>query len=245
MDNAKNFYISAIVAFGSYFLLISMAFVYLSLNDVKKFDSFSKETVLELDIVLSDISAKNIKKAQVSRKNSKVSKDVVNKSTSVSAKQKSDLKSLFANIKTEAHAVKKETTNNVVKSLTTSRFKSKFDKQTKSDNDVLSKFLNNQKSQVTKQKTGDAKNENDPYISRIYEILHSRWKPLIITDNLSTKVIVTIYDNGRFAYNIIQYSGDNTFDNQLILFLEEQKNIIFPLPNKSKIKIEVIFTAKG
>ena len=151
---------------------------------------------------------------------------------------------MFANVKTKASSVKKKVVNNVQKSLTTSRFKAKFEKQTKSNN-LLSKLLDDKKVNITKQKIGDTKNEHDPYISKIYEILYQRWQPLLIVDGLSTKVVITIYKDGRFNYRILQYSGDSSFDDQLVLFLEKQKEEKFPIPKKSRIDIEVIFTAKG
>ena len=187
---------------------------------------------------------KQPKKIQVRKKTHKISKKIVKKSTSVSAKQKSNLKSLFANVKTKASSVKKKVVNNVQKSLTTSRFKANFEKQTKSNN-LLSKFLDDKKVNITKQKIGDTKNEHDLYISKIYEILYQRWQPLLIVDGLSTKVIITIYKDGKFNYRILQYSGDSSFDDQLVLFLEKQKEEKFPIPKKSRIDIEVIFTAKG
>jgi len=248
MDNNKNFYISAIVAFGSYFILAILFFTYVSLDTVKKFDSFSKDTVLELDIVIQEAKkikkVKQPKKLQVRKKTHKIAKKIVKKSTSISAKQRSSLKSLFAKVKTKARVVEKKVVSNVQKSLTASRFKSKFEKQTKSNN-LLSKLLDDKKIKITKRKTGDTKNEHDPYISKIYELLHKRWQPLLIVDGLSTKVIITIHKNGVFNYRILQYSGDNSFDNQLVLFLEKQKGEIFPIPRKAKIDIEVIFTAKG
>ncbi len=250
MGNNKNFYISAYIAFGSYFFILFLFLIYLSFNDTKKFDSFSKNTVLELDIVLEEKKkekkVQKVKQVKVhkSRKDSKISKKIVKKSTSVSAKQRSDLKSLFAKVKTKSAIVKKETVSNVKKSSITSRFKSKFEKQSESNN-ILSKLLDSKKMKMTKQNSGDAKNENDPYISKIYDILYQRWQPLLIIDGLSTKVIITIHIGGKFTYRIVQYSGDSSFDNQLILFLDNQSQLSFPSPKKSKIDIEVIFTAKG
>jgi hypothetical protein len=247
MDNNKNFYLSAFVAIGSYLFLISLFFLYVSVNNVKKFDSFSKDTVLELDIVLQDtkqIKNQNIKKLQLNRKDSKISKKIVKKSASVSSKQRTDLKSLFANVKIKSNIIKKKVISNVQKSSITSRFKSKFEKQSKHNNNILSKLMDTRQVNVVKQKTGDASNEHDPYISKIYEILYNRWRPLLIVDGLSTKVLISITSKGKFNYRVLQFSGDNSFDNQLVLFLEGQKNEIFP-QNTKDISIEVIFTAKG
>ncbi len=247
MGNTKNFYTSAYIAFGSYFLLLSLFFLYVSTNDVKKFDSISKDTTLELDIIIKDEKQEKVKKLKVQtiRKDNKISKKVVKKSSSVSAKQKTNLKSLFANVKTKSKVIKKEKVSNVKKSSIASRFKSKFEKQKKSENVALSKLLDNKEIKVLKLKSGDTKYENDTYISKIYDILYNKWNPLVIVDGLSAKVIVTINYNGKFGYRFVQYSGDSAFDNQLKKFLEKQKLLYFPKPNKNKINIEVIFTAKG
>jgi len=248
MDKTKNFYISASVAFVSYLLLIFLFFLYLSSNNVKQIDSFSKNTVLKLDIILQETKVddiKHFKKIKINVKDSKISKRIVKKTASVSAKQKSNLKSLFAKVKTKSRVIKKKVVSNVVKSSTTSRFKSKFEKQSQTNNKSLSKLVDSKKSALVDLKTGDAKNEKDPYISKIYEILYKRWQPLLIVDGLSTKVKIIINKSGKFSYRVLQYSGDNSFDNQLVLFLERQQGEQFPLPSSSKIEIEVIFTAGG
>ena len=247
MDNNKAFYTSATIAISLYIFIVIIFLLYLTVHDVKKIDAYSKETILELDIIVAPKKKalpKPVKSHQV-KIESKIAKKIVKKSASVSAKKRTDLKSLFANVKTKAKVVKKKIVNNVKKSTTTSRFKSKFEKQTKVDN-KLSKLLKEQTSTATlKKKSGDIKNEKDPYISKIYEILYQRWNPLLLLDGLSAKVVLTINYNGELKYRILQYSGDSSFDDQLVIFLEEQSTLKFPIPNKQKIDIEVIFTAKG
>ncbi len=247
MDNNKNIFISAYIALGSYFFIFLLFFLYLKVSDIKKFDAFSKDTVLELEILMKvpELNKKEDLKLHNKKQDNKKSKKIVKKSTSISAKQRSDLKSLFANVKTKSVKVKKQITNNIKKSTVTSRFKSKFEKQTKNDNKLLSKILNEKDTKLIKQKTGETKHENDPYISKIYDILYQRWNPLLIIDGLSAKVVIIIYKSGQFKYRVIQYSGDSTFDDQLLQFLEQQKTKFFPPPDKYKINIEVVFTAKG
>ncbi len=246
MDDNRNFYISGYIAVGSYIVLV-LSFLFFGLTkDVKKFDAISKDTILELDIVLNKNTTKTkSKKVASSKKNNKISKKVVKKSTSVRAKQRSDLKSLFANVKTKSTVVRKKVVNKIKKSSITSRFKSKFEKQTYNKNTQLSKLLENKDTKLSQIKAGDSNNNKDPYMSKIYDILFKRWIPSVIIDGLSAKVIVTIYINGDFTYKFIQYSGDSSFDNHLEYFLEEQKSNKFPIPKKNKVDIEVIFTAKG
>ena len=246
MDNNKAFYLSAYIAFGTYFIVVLLFIGYLSLDDVKKIDGYSKDTVLELNIVIEDKKPK-ITKQTIShpmRKDDKIAKKIVKKSASTSAKKRSNLKSLFANVKTKARIIEKKQVSNVKKSTTTSRFKSKFEKQSKTNN-KLAKLLKKQEVSHTNKKASDAKNEKDPYISKIYDLLYQRWNPLLLLDGLSAKVLLTIYSTGELKYRVIQYSGDSTFDNQLVVFLEEQSMLEFPHPNKNKVDIEVVFTSKG
>ena len=247
MDKNKAFYTSAIIAISSYLFIVILFLLYLTDHDVKKIDAYSKETILELDIVITPKKKEHpklIKSHQV-KVDSKIAKKIVKKSASISSKKRSDLKSLFANVKTKAKVIKKKIVNNIKKSTTTSRFKSKFEKQTKVDNQ-LSKLLKEQTSKATiKKNSGDIKNEKDPYISKIYEMLYQRWNPLLLLDGLSAKVVLTINSNGELKYRILQYSGDSSFDDQLVMFLEEQSTLKFPIPKKQKIDIEVIFKAKG
>jgi hypothetical protein len=246
MDNSKAFYLSAYIAFGTYFIVILLFIGYLSLGDVKKIDAYSKDTVLELNIVIEDKKSKIIKQiiSHSMRIDDKISKKIVKKSTSISAKKRSDLKSLFANIKIKAHSIEKRQASNIQKSTVTSRFKSKFEKKSKSNN-KLTKLLKKQKITYTNKRASDTKNEKDPYISKIYNLLYQRWNPLLLLDGLSTKVLLTIYSTGKLKYRVIQYSGDSTFDNQLVIFLEKQSILEFPHPNKNKVDIEVVFTSKG
>lgn len=247
MDSSNNFYFSAAIAFASYLFFVFLFFMYLSSNDVKKFDSFSKNTVLKLDIVLQEIKTddvKYVKKIKTNVKDNKISKKIVKKSASVSAKKKSDLKSLFAKVKTKSSVIKKKEVNNVEKSSTATRYKAKFEKQSKTDNKSLSKLLDSKKSTLAHVKVGNAKNEKDLYWSKIHAILESRYNQLLLIDGLFAKVRITIYLGGRFTYRVLQYSGDNSFDNQLDLFLEQQKNELFPSPKESKKTIELSFVGK-
>ncbi len=246
MGNTKDLYISAYIAFGSYFLLLLLFLIYISAKDVQKIDSVSKNTVLELEvIVLKDKKSekKSIVK-QIHIKDTKIAKSVVKKSSSVSAKQRSDLKSLFANVKTKATIVKKKKVSNVKKSSISSRFKSKFEKQVKREKVAISKLTDTKNQKIKKITSSEAKYANDKYFSSIHKILYSRYNQLLRIDNLSAAAIITINSRGEFDYIIIEYSDDGAFNSQLELFLEKQKILDFPPPPKSKVNIEIEFNTK-
>jgi hypothetical protein len=201
-----------------------------------------------LDIILDTTKQKTLKSAinRTENKNIKISKKIVKKSTSKSAKKTSDLKSIFSKVKTSARKITKQEVLNIRKSLNTSRYKSKFEKQKKSGNATVSKLIDNKKIKISTAVPTQSTKDKDPYYSKIYEILSSKWHPVLIIDEMYAKVLVTIYSNGEFDYKFLQYSGNIAFDDSLKKFLEGEKLNKYPTHNKGvKTDIEVIFRAKG
>lgn len=246
-DDKSNFYLSGILAFGLYLLFFLSFALYVKSHDVKKFDAISKVTVLELDIIIEPKVEDDIKpvKNKTDQIDTKKSNKIVKKSASVSAKKRTNLKSLFAKVKTKAPKVAKKKILNVTKSTVSSRFKSKFEKQQKSKNITVSKLLDSVKAKSSVSVPTDAKNRNDEYYSKIYELLASRWKPMLIIDGLSAKVLVIISSDGAFDYRFLKRSRDSRFDDSLRLFLDNQKVVTYPTHNRgSKQEIAVTFTAQ-
>lgn len=245
MTNRNIFYFSGFISISIYILVFLLLMLYLKSHDVKKIDAFSKTTVLELDIILEDNAQTNRKNSAKQEKNTEFAEKVVKQSTSRSVKQTADVKSLFSNVSVKAKKVQKEDALNIQKSLVSSRFKSKFEKEKKVDNVSVSKLLENVKQKKNKLTFSESKNHNDPYYSKIYEIIASRWQPKFIMDNLSAKVLVTIYSDGKFDFSFLRYSGDDSFDDSLRSFLVQQTNILYPPHDKgNKTVIEINFKAK-
>jgi hypothetical protein len=238
------FYLSGAIAIGFYIFCFILFALYLNAPEVKKFDAISKNTVLELDIMILDtkeISQRN----KTDIKDTQKSHEVVKKSASRSAKQNNNVKSLFANVKTNTKTVIEQEVNNVTKSTVASRFKSKFEKQRKSSDTSVSKLLDNVKTKAKIKPSTDSKYNNDPYFSKIYELLYSRWNPMLILEGLSAKVLVSISKNGTFSYRLMKRSGDERFDSSLREFLESQKSIKYPVHQRTSKSIEVIFGSEG
>jgi len=247
MADKKYFYTSAFFAVSIYIFFVLLLFLYLKNADVKKIDAISKTTVLQLDVILdtpTQVKEKISIKSGV--KNKQIAKKVVKKTTSVSVKQRSDLKSLFANVKTSAKKVRKNKVLNVKKSSISSRFKSKFEKEKKVKDVVLSDLIQNQNNTNAKKVVvSQSNNETDPYFSRINRLLSSRWNPTIFSANLVAKVLVTITNNGIFSYKFIQYSDNIGFDNQLKEFLSGESLKRYPInPNRKTTQIEITFRSK-
>ncbi len=247
MVDKKNLYISAVLALFIYVFLVLLLLLYLKESNIKKIDAVSKNTVLQLDIVFdTPVNTKQTLKIK-SENNTKLAQKVVKKTTSNSLKQKSDLKSLFADVKTSAKKVNKEKILNVKKSSVSSRFKSKFEKEKKVKDVVLSDLLEKQKvNNVKKVVLSESKNETDPYFSKIYQMLSSRWNPTVFSNNLSARILVTISNNGIFSFKFIQYSENIGFDKQLKDFLNSESLKKYPInPNENATNIEILFQSKG
>ena len=60
------------------------------------------------------------------------------------------------------------------------------------------------------------------------------------------KVRIVIFNNGRFSYKFIQYSGNDGFDNQLKEFLSQETQRAYPVsPTNKPVNIEIQFQSKG
>jgi len=249
MDNKQELIYSALAAIAIYIICILSFLVYLKGSDVKKINATVKSTVLQLDVILETNTVKQETLKVTSKvKNQDIAKKVVKKTSSVSIKQRSDLKSLFADVKTDVKKVAKEKVLNVKKSSISSRFKSKFEKEKKTENIVLSK-LNDTKQLKTVNKNvsmDESTDKQDPYYTKIYQIISSRWVPTIFDNDLTAKVRIVIFNNGKFSYKFIQYSGNTGFDNQLREFLNQETQKAYPVsPTNKTVNIEISFQSKG
>ena len=241
MKEKGYFYLAGILSASLYLLICLFFLIYINAPKPKKYDS-NKTTVLELDLISTKAETKS-----VAKKSPKEGNEVVKKSTSRSAKQKADFKSLFANVKTTAKKVVEKDTNVVKKSLDPSRFKSKFQKQKKTDNSNVSKLLKDVKTTTNLPTNSSSSNgEHDEYFSKIKEILWQRWTPSLLEPGLVVKVLVMISSSGEFDYRIMKYSNDPRFDESLKEFLESQLSEQFPRPKiNSKVDIIVNFKSEG
>jgi hypothetical protein len=241
MEQKGYFYLGGFLSIGIYLLICLSFLVYVNAPKAKKYDS-NKTTVLELDL----ISTKSNEK-KVAKKSPEKVQSVVKKSTSASIKKTADFKSLFANVETKAKKVAQKDANTVKESLDPSRFKSKFQKQKKTDNVSVSKLLNDVKTTTNMPTTSSTSNgEHDEYFSKIKELLWKRWNPMLLEEGLIVKVLVKISSDGSFDYRIMKYSNNQRFDESLKEFLDSQLNEEFPRPKiNSKVDIIVNFKSEG
>lgn len=245
MSDKNFFYISGMISFSFYCLFFLLFVLYIKGHNVKKIDAFSKATVLELNFVVDTKPKEEEKTVQATvMKNTEKSQEEVKQSASKSLKVTSaNVQSLFAKVSVDAPA-KKEVVTNTEKNVVMSKFKAEVEKQTKSESSV-SKLLENVKQSSSKLTISDNKNESDPYYSKVYELIASRWNPRVDIDDLTAKVLITIYSDGRFEFSFVKYSGNGAFDDDLLNFLTEQTMVLYPPHDKGdKTVIEIIFKSK-
>ena len=241
MQQKSYFYISGVISTGIYIIICISFLLYINAPKPKKYDS-NKTTVLELELISTKADEK-----KVAKKSTVKEQELVKKSTSRSTKKTVDFKSLFANVKTTSKEVVEKEVNAVNESLDPSRFKSKFQKQKKSDNAVVSKLLNDVKTATNMPKTTATSNGKEHvYFSKIKEILWQRWNPRLLDEGLEVKVLVMITNDGIFDYRVMKYSNNQRFDESLKEFLNTQKNEQFPTHNiNSKVDIIINFKSEG
>lgn len=241
MQNNSSFIVSGVIAVFIYLFICFSVLFYIMSPIPDTINMTPTSTSIELDMIVE-----KAEKKMVERKVDKIieKEEVKEKSTSASNEKRPDLKSLFANVKETAKTVAKEEVNNVEKSIDPKRFKSKFEKEKKSSNIKIDKLLEDEKTATNAKSMNAAKGqESDEYFSQISEMLNA-WIP--VGTGLKAVVLIMIDLDGKFDYNFVKKSGDETFDTSLRAFLDEQKNISYPKPTKGKaVRINVDFKSEG
>lgn len=242
MQDKNYFYLSGVISIFIYVVFGFLFLSYINTPKPKTFDTNTKTTVLELELISTKADEKRVAKKSESKQ-----EQIVKKSTSRSNKQKADFKSLFANVKTKSkNVVEKETTTQKA-SIDPSRFRSKFQKEKSSDNLKVSKLLNDVKTTTNRPNINSSnKGEEHEYFSQIKQILWERWNPKLLEGGLVVKVLVMITNSGDFDYKVLKYSNDVRFDESLKEFLNSQVRETFPTHNiNSKVDIIVNFKSEG
>lgn len=243
MQSKSSFVLSGLISFSFYVLLAVLVIYYLSSPEVQTFAIKQNETVIELDMI-NEVSDKKMVEEKTEKKIEK-KEEVVEKTASKSAEEekKPDINSLFANVKETAKTVAKEEVTDVEKTLPAKRYKAKFEKEKRSNNQTIDKLLTDKKTTTTQKKSNASKGESNKYYDAVLKLLYA-WPGM--GEGLKAVVRVTIQPDGRFDYKFVDYSSDEAFNISLKDFLEEQKNIQYPIPESNKsITIDVDFKSEG
>ena len=243
MRNSTSFLISGIIAFSIYFSFCFFVLLYIYSPMKEAINITPTTTAIELDMI-EEIAEKKM----VEKKVEKIveEKQPVEKATSNSNEKRPDLKSLFANVKETSNKVVKEEVNNIEKSIDPKRFKSKFEKEKKSNNVKIDKLLEDEKTATnTKTKSSSKGDKSDDYGSKIYEMLYSR-APISEDKSLVITVRVVISPSGNFDYKFVKRSSSEAYNTAIRLYLDEQKDIAYPVPPDGKEKTyDVNFKFEG
>jgi hypothetical protein len=241
----NHFLTSGIIAVTTYILFVGSILYYIIGPTITKITSFNKSTTIELDLTILDKAETPKSSYEKPKVNEEVQKE--EKAASKETVTKTDMKSLFANVTTEAKTVEKKevTTNQSVK--VASVFKSTFEKEERKEISTnVTKRLENVNLNPTASMAPPSDANVDEYYSLVYEILASKWNPSNTSSGLGADVLITIYKNGKFNYNIVSKSGDKSFDSALESFLNSQMNEKFPPHQKGdKTTLKVTFKTKG
>lgn len=226
-----------------YLIFCVLVLIYLKSSQIIRYDAGKKVSVLELNLVSENL--KNNQNSNMSQSKDEDKTDsLVKNSSSVSAKRRTKLKSLFAHVSTKSNSlIEKEKVNNEQANNLSSRLKSRFNKQKKGDISNISKYLNSVKTKSTPMVLVNNLGKKNKYYSEIYNILSSRWNPLFIMNGLSAKVLVTIDKRGFFSYKFLRGSGNEIFDGSLRAFLRSQVRQKFPISAKGR-STDIEFTFK-
>ncbi len=244
MANKFNFFISAFISIFAYILIILLFMVYLQHNKVNKYKAVSKNTVLELELI---VEKKTIPKKVIAKATPKKtkSKKIIKKSRSTSVKKRTNLKALFAKVKTTATKIEHKKVSNVKSNQITSRFKSKYKKEKREAIVHKSKLIDVKNIKESKKiKLIKNKGNYNKYYSNISNIILTRWYkyPIFKQDDYLVIVEITIDDKGKFSYYIISYSGNIIVDKAIKEFLDNETAKIYPIaPDGLTKKIKVNF----
>lgn len=244
MDKKYNILISAFIAISFYILIILLFVVYLQSSKVTKFESITKDTILELDLIIEkNIEKKSIVSKTVSKKIK--SKKIIKKSTALSAKKKTNLKSLFARVSTKARAIKTKKVLNIRSNQVNSRFKSKYQKQKRNNSVKNSKLLDvKSKKEFKKINLSANKGNYDKYYSKISNIILTRWYmyPIFKQNDYLLIAEIIIDNKGVFSYHIVSYSGNLIIDKAVKEFLEDETTKSYPIaPDGTNKRIRINF----
>jgi hypothetical protein len=239
MDN-RFFYQSGLIAFGVYFSFLITLIVYFGYTKNKdKVYSFRQDTSFEISI---DILQKNENLKISKQKKDNFLKNetkILKENGSLTHKRGVDINSLFKNIKDDTFEGKLEDYM-----LNTSK-SSKISRKYGQKNQTITEQLSNIEKALEKIKLPSYKTKNiiyNKYYSKISKLLTIEFNRQVLVKGIHKAIVlVTIDAKGHFTYLIDEYSDNNFFNIKLEEFLEEVSTRMFPIYEKGKTIIKVIF----
>ncbi len=212
------------------FVLFFLVYIFLKSQNYKRIEIKGEPIEVVVAEPKDKVVKKAVKKVQKSKPKPKPQGSPSPKSGSA------DLKSLFASINAKKFTTKK---------TTTARVKTKPSrKKGKSAKKLLEK-LNLQTLELSSSKKSikSVSGEKDAYMQKVYKILYENWIPSKLSAGAWAKVHFTIDLDGNIEYKVVEWSQNETFNEELRNYLEYIKTLQFPKPTKMRDFI-VRFEAK-
>ncbi len=250
MDNKKLFLVSGAVSIAIYIVVILAVLAYF----LKTQETLKKFTIKQKSVEVSLVEAPKLKKIHKEKKNNikksekpakKRKQKIKKKVGSYTPKEEVDIAKLFSSVKTPNKSKKKIEKTTKKSATPPSRFRGQSIRKTESAQEILKKMNIKDVSRVLAKSNIEAVNgEDDPYLSKIYEILYKYWLPSQESAGNRAKVRIKIDSKGNFDYNVLFFSSSKTFNKELVEYLEYLKTKKFPPPKEGRKEITVYFEAK-
>lgn len=242
MDNRKIFLISGIFSISVYITILLSIFFYFLANQeiIKKFSI--KQKSLKVSLVEMPKIKNSITHKKIIKEKKEIKKKIGSKRAKIKEENENSIKNLFSMVKTPKKT--KKIVTKKPKNLMPSRFKGESERKKESAKEILQKLnIKNVSKILAKTDIKAVKGENDPYWSKVQEILYKNWFPPQESAGNQAKVEIFIDRLGNFDYKVLLFSNNELFNKELLKYLEFLKTKKFPSPNEEK-NIIVIFKAK-
>ncbi|BCD60061.1 MULTISPECIES: energy transducer TonB [unclassified Nitratiruptor] len=226
---------------GIFSLTLSIALYLLIVLGVLHFFTQENPTKIaikaqSIDIMISEPKKEMKKVVTKKRVEKKSTPKKHKKSGSKSPKKRANIKNLFASLDTKSlHA---ETPKR--KSTEVSRFKGKGGKKAQK---LLEKLQLKEFQPAQEKSIKSVEGKQDPYLEKVYKILYTYWIPSKESAGAQAKVKIIIDTQGNFDYKVLQYSNNETFNEELDEYLQAMKSEHFPKPDQKR-ELTVLFVAK-
>jgi len=156
----------------------------------------------------------------------------------VRSKEKS-IKDLFASVKAPRTTTKKTTTRRPANTPSRKKGEQKSAKKLV-ENLKLQDFTLQDSRKALKSVEGDV----DPYLEKVYKILYENWIPSKLSAGAWAQVRMTIDVDGSISYEVLQWSQNEHFNEDLRNYLEYISTLTFPPPSDGPRTMTVKIEAK-
>ncbi|BAF70325.1 energy transducer TonB [Nitratiruptor sp. SB155-2] len=189
-----------------------------------------------IDVMISEpkkelkkvVAKKRVEKKRIPKKS--------RKSGSQSPKKRANIKNLFASLDTRSL----QTKTPKQKSAEVSKFRGKGGKKAQK---LLEKLQLKEFQPAHEKSIKSVEGKKDPYLEKVYKILYTYWIPSKESAGAQAKVKIIIDTKGNFDYQVLQYSNNETFNEELDEYLQTMKSEHFPKPAQKR-ELTVLFVAK-